>query len=335
MLLWHHLFYNDPEHYDRFVSLYKIGEIPIECQIARFCKVCVAIFLLLSGYGLVKSYFGFLMAKGNNEFSIKNDAKYVFNHLLKLLSDYWFIYILFVPLGLFFGRSFIDIYGTNPLHYIADFFGVSYLLYGYDYTMNLTWWFMSIIIVYYMLFPLLYRVLNYSPELLLGFSVFVLFCPFIPNIREMKTWFCPFVLGMYMARYDSFTTIATRIKTKTKTITVTITAVFAMAFLRMEMGHSAKFDSLFGVAITLLSFLVLSRIPILNKILEQLGKYSGAIFMFHTFIFSYYFKDFIYWFKYPPLIFLVMIVVCYAVAVGLENIKKLIKYDKLFVKITR
>ena len=100
------------------------------------------------------------------------------------------------------------------------------------------------------------------------------------------------------------------------------------------MGHSAKFDSLFGVAIILFSFFVLSRIPVLNKILEELGKYSGAIFMFHTFIYSYYFTGFIYWFKYPVVIFVVLIVICYGIAVGLNYLKRMIRYGQLVERLT-
>lgn len=199
LLLWHHLFYNDPKYYNRFTSLYNLGGVPIECYVASFCKVCVAVFLLLSGYGLVKSYSNYSKIESDKNNGIKKTIKYVFNHLIKLLSDYWFVYIIFVPLGLVLGRSFLDVYGTNPIHYITDFFGVSFLFFNYSYTMNATWWFMSIIILFYIIFPVLYRLLRYSPELLLVLSVFVLFCPLVPNSKELKTWLCPFVVGMYMA----------------------------------------------------------------------------------------------------------------------------------------
>lgn len=95
----------------------------------------------------------------------------------------------------------------------------------------------------------------------------------------------------------------------------------------------ATIDFLFAFAIIVFSFLILSKIPILNSVLEHLGKYSGMIFMFHTFIYSYYFYDFIYWFKFSPLIYIVMLIVCYLIAKGLELLKKLIKYDSLIKRI--
>ena len=109
-------------------------------------------------------------------------------------------------------------------------------------------------------------------------------------------------------------------------------ALIVTALIRM---NNSDLDSLFAVSIILLSYFFLSRVPIIKVILENLGKHSGAIFMFHTFIFSLYFKDFIYWFKYPPIIFLVLTVICYVIAIGLEYLKKLIRYDKLVKKVTQ
>lgn len=340
LLLWHHLFYNSPEVYTRFSSLWLFRGVPIECQLARFCKVCVAIFLLLSGYGLTKSYSRYLDRHSNDKkLHIKESIKYTLNHLIKLLSDYWIIYIIFVPMGLFFGVSFLEKYGTNPLHYFSEFFGFSYLISGdnyADYSMNLTWWFMSIILVYYLVFPILYKLLKYSPELLLLTTLIVLFCPYIPDFRSLKVYICPFILGMYISHYNSFDTLARRINSNLKAILVSAFAVFFSAYLRFSLfGDSTAIDFLFAFSVILFSFLVLSKIPILNTVLEHLGKYSGMIFMFHTFIYSLYFQDFIYWFKYPPIIFLVLTVICYVVAVGLEYLKKLIRYDKLVKKVTQ
>jgi peptidoglycan/LPS O-acetylase OafA/YrhL len=44
LMLWHHLFYESPEY----------GEIVF--QTAKFGKLCVALFLFISGYGLTIQY---------------------------------------------------------------------------------------------------------------------------------------------------------------------------------------------------------------------------------------------------------------------------------------
>ena len=99
-------------------------------------------------------------------------------------------------------------------------------------------------------------------------------------------------------------------------------------------GNSTVYDALFGLTIILFAYLLLSRITFVNIVLEHLGKQSGAIFMFHTFIFNRYCKDIIYWFKYAIPIFLVLTVVCYLLAVGIQYLKKWIRYDKLVKKLT-
>lgn len=117
-----------------------------------------------------------------------------------------------------------------------------------------------------------------------------------------------------------------KIDTYPKKIMTVACALIVTALIRM---NNSDLDALFAVSIIMASYFLLSRVPILNVVFEYLGRHSGAIFMFHTFIFSLNFKDFIYWFKYLPIIFLVLTVICYAVAVGLEYLKKLIRYDKL------
>lgn len=335
MLLWHHLFFNRPENFDSYVSLFYVGNIPVESFLSDFCKICVSVFLFLSGYGLFRSYTNFLAKNKEDKHRLKSDAKYTFKHIVKLLSDYWFIYIIFVPLGLLFGHSFLHYYGINPIYYIADFFGVSYLFFGYLATINLTWWFMSIIIILYLIFPLLYRLHKFSAELLFVILLIILFCPFIPGFRELKLWICPFVFGMYVSDNNIIERISKRTYKSYKIILFSILSIFILLYIRINyFDNSPHIDFLISLFIVLVSFMLFSRIPILNKVLEELGKYSGQIFMFHTFIYKYYFRDLIYWFKYSILIFIVMVAVCYLIARFLSWLVKKTRYNRLINKLT-
>ena len=76
------------------------------------------------------------------------------------------------------------------------------------------------------------------------------------------------------------------------------------------------------------------RIPVLNKILEFLGKHSMTIFLTHTFIRLNYLRNFVYSFKHFMLIFAVLFVLSLALALALDFIKKLCRYDVLINKIT-
>ena len=324
LLLWHHLFFNSPDNNSLFYSLFSIKGIPAESFFADFCKVCVSVFLVLSGYGLHKSWESYcarIIRGGNNRLNIKDQFLFVKRHLLKLMFGFWFVYIVFVPLSIWFGTPFWEVYQNNPGYGVLDFLGVAFL-FGTP-SINATWWFMSPIIVYYFIFPLLEKLLDYCGELLLAGAAVVLFVPVFYRIPgQISIWLFSFVLGMYLSKNNLLEKLYMKIDTYPKKMMTVACALIVTAIIRM---NNSDFDALFAVSIILLSYFIPSHVPILNVILEHLGKQSGAIFMFHTFIFSLYFKDFIFWFKYPPIIFLVLTVICYVIAVGLEYLKKLIR----------
>lgn len=328
LLLWHHLFFNSPDNYSLFNSLFSIKGIPAESFFADFCKVCVAVFLVLSGYGLHKnweSYRDKIIRGDDYKLGIKNQVLFVKNHLLKLMFSFWFVYIIFVPLSIWFGTPFWEAYQNNLGYGVLDFLGVAFL-FGTT-SINATWWFMSPIIVYYLIFPLLEKLLGYCGELLLSVAAVVLFVPVFYRIPgQISIWLFSFVLGMYLSKNNLLEKLYMKIDTYPKKIMTVACALIVTALIRM---NNSDLDAVFAVSIILASYFLLSHVPILNVVFEHLGRHSGKIFMFHTFIFSLYFKDFIYWFKYPPIIFLVLTVICYVVAVGLEYLKKLIRYDKL------
>lgn len=334
LLLWHHLFYNDPKNYGKFISILKIDNVPIECVIAGSCKVCVAIFLLLSGYGLYRSYQNICNGTiENKRINVKKDCKFVWNHWIKMMSGYWFIYIIFVPMGLLFGRSFLTYYGLNPIYYLTEFFGLTYLFFEYNVIFNVTWWFMSVIIVLYIIFPLLHKLLTWQSEITLSLSILFMFVN-IPFLHNINYWFAPFVFGMYISKYNLFARILNLCDTLLKKIILSILLIVVSLYIRITfLKNAVYFDAFFAFAIILFSYMVLSNIPKLSKSFEILGKHSANIFMFHTFIYSYYFQSIIYSPKYSLLIYIFMIFVCVLVSFGLEYLKKITRYNKLFLQL--
>ncbi len=333
LLLWHHLFYNNPTRYDWYTSLFYIGDKPVEAFLADFFLVCVSIFLFLSGYGIFKSYESYLKRNTTNELGFKGNVTFVKNRLIKLLSSYYVIYIIFVPMGLFFGRSFITIYGGDPLKYLADMFGLSYLFYGYSFTMNATWWYMSIIIVYTILYPLLHKACKYSGIILLLFSVLISIIPL--NMRQLQLYIAPFVLGMSFADSNGFEYLDKKLGSISKKVIFSIIILaIAVSFRYLVFKQERYFYFLFAFSIVLISYFFISKIPFINKILEEIGKKSGKIFMMHTFIYLFYFSDFIYGFKYSVIIYIVLLVVCYLIALALDWLMKITRYNKLIDKWT-
>lgn len=333
LLIWHHLFFNRPDMYSRFSSMGIFQGVPIECWIASFSKVCVAIFLLLSGYGMYISY------KKEQEAifcwrAIRRDFYFIKRHLLKQMFNYWFIFIIFVPIGIFFNRKISNIYENNILFGVLDFLGLSNIF--STPSANNSWWFVSLIIILYILFPLLARVIEWFPEWVFMFSLSILLIPnltSLPIVGEYLVWLPPFLFGMILAKYSLLERIRNKIQSILKGLMLSLTLILFFAVMRILLNklgmHTAIFDSFFSFSIVLFSYLVLSRVPFISNGLELLGKYSGDIYMFHIFITEYFFREQIYGFRYPALIFIMTVIICIIIALLLSRLKKVTRYNVL------
>lgn len=325
LLLFHHLF-SDPDKY----SLYSwhfanAAGIPYFSLISMyFGKACVAIFLILSGYGLSKSYLKYKMVeKGWKK------IRYVCKHLLKLWLNLWVIYICFVPWGGIFGRGFNIIYGENPVkNFLFDIFGLSYL-FGTP-SMNATWWFFSIIILCYIAFPLFYSVGSKYPLILLAICE-IIDLSFIRSdiYRQMPVfteWFIPFIVGILLAQYNGFEQLYKIInKNKIDSLLFGVVSICTCVLFAKRFGRIWG-DSVTAMAVIMI-FLVIRPYmkPVLLRGLEFIGKHSANIFMLHTFIYAYYFKKYIFSVKNPLLIFIITLVVCLMLSILIEKIKELIR----------
>ena len=186
LLLVHHLFSKNTENFDDI----SIGGHEIVTTIAQISNICVAIFVLLSGYGLTRKW----------EISgvIDSLGKYYKQRYVKLLFNFWFIWVVFVGIELLMGgRTFVDVYHHNVAgKVLLDFFGLSYLFGFYGY--NPTWWFMSLIIILYVLFPFLYRIAKQNMPVLLLLSATISLLPF-DGIGYMQCYLISFCCGISMA----------------------------------------------------------------------------------------------------------------------------------------
>lgn len=59
----------------------------------------------------------------------------------------------------------------------------------------------------------------------------------------------------------------------------------------------------------------------LNRFLKFVGNHSFNIFLFHTFIYGMYFREFIYSLKHPLLIWLSLLLMCLNISVLIEKLK--------------
>ena len=128
LLLWHHVFYKSEEYYGLFRTVGTIDGVPFESCVARYFKVCVAIFFFLSSFGMYKSWQNLRRRaiRSEGRLSAGAQVRFVKNHLIKVMMDFWFIYLIFVPLGMAFGVYFREVYEGSFGNGLLDFLCLSF-----------------------------------------------------------------------------------------------------------------------------------------------------------------------------------------------------------------
>ena len=304
LLLCHHLFYVQKGLYD---DIHLVGNHYLVQELGIWCKVCVAIFVFLSGYGLTV---------GAIKTRFINVRSFYWHRFTKLLLNYWLIWVLFVPISiLVFGRTFTDAYQTNIIpKLILDFFGIinCFGLYGY----NATWWFYSCIIVLYLVFPWLYKLMEANIWVLVASIVAIYFMP-IPQTIGIRIYFACFVMGMSLSRY----------KKSTPPSSVLWFSLFSILSVERFVAKDVfLFDSVLTLSMVM-AYKSIKLPDLISNLLEFVGKHSMNIFLFHTFIYYYWFRDFIYASRNPIVIYLQLLIICLLISVGIELLKKIIRFN--------
>ena len=328
MLVFHHFFMGIAPH----PLVWSFDKVELGVNIATLCKVCVAIFVVLSGYGINESY------KRKKE----GDFAFVKNHLLKLMKQYWFIFLIFVPLGIILGANPVDVYGKSPkgvLYFIIDFFGMKSLM--NTPTMNQTWWYMETVIVLYALFPILKKLTKKVPYIILPIS-FLPVVKFgllnngsIDGCREIY-WVFHFCAGILLSeknilnKYSSYLSL-----NRAKVTFLSIVSLLIFTILRSRYG--IIMDCFFAISIILAIKATLCNIKYLSSSLRYLGVHSANIFMMHSFLYCYYtqIKFILTVLKYPLINYAILISECVIVSDYLEITKSRLNNVLLKIRMTR
>ena len=315
MLLCHHLGMGilEPPLDWKNDSLYTI--------IATLSKVCVAIFILLSGYGLNESH---------NKWR-GTDFTFVKKHLLKLMKQFWFIYVIFVPIGFLCGANPINIYGTGVkgfFYFALDFLGLKALF--NTPTMNQTWWYMEAAIILYILFPVIKRLLKkpfgITILLLLTFIPIINYSYFCDgsydNCREIF-WIFPFVCGILISTYDILNKYSNLLNKK-YVLVFTLSLIFVLLMTLVRSYFGIIVDTLYAISIILFIKATICKFERISSIFNYLGVHSANIFMMHSFLYCYYvpIKQLLFVVGFAPFNYLLLVFECIIVSDYLEITKK-------------
>ena len=120
--------------------------------IAECCKICVAIFAFVSGYGLMYGYSAKM--KNKEKYAV---SEWISGHLLSTMSGFWFTaavsYLIYFGLGLKDPSKWGETFYERGFAVFADILGISRLL--ETESLNVAWWYMSAAFVFIILLPLL------------------------------------------------------------------------------------------------------------------------------------------------------------------------------------
>lgn len=319
IMLFHHLFFSQ-DSWPLYYYKLRIGEKPLIGFIATQGKVCVAIFVLLSAYGLT---FSFSKGKKMKICAPRRDLKFVLIHIVKLYELYWPVFILAMITGLITNISNPTSVYKSFGEGIRDFWGVAYIFDG-ETPFNGAWWYISFAITLYLIFPILHKIMERYPIWMLVASFIIGVYPMssIPIFIEWRRYLFICCLGIYLAQKNILGVLVNK---KNRIIRIGISLIFCIVFFLIRCIHPFTFDGFFAVAIIVCSVSTFETTKLFNKLLVLLGQYSGTMFLLHGLLYKNFMRKFVYGFKYPVLIFFVLLGLSFWGSFAIENIKKKLK----------
>lgn len=327
-MLFHHLFY-ETVAYGNWTQ-----------QIAIVCKVCVSMFLFVSGYGMTVQYSKLDCHRVRDR--ITSTLKFLLRRLIKFYLNYWAMFIIIVPLGTFvLGRTLSIAYGTDNSiwsNLVKDILGIQ----GAD-SYIITWWFNALILSLYLLFPLLYRLME-RKSIAAGFTILLFLWPreyIVDNFfyifylwnSNLTLYTLVFVLGIFAAQHiKSINIFLNKIKIQlvfTFSLLVSISLCFARQLFTEGYADQITLDAFITifVVLSIVAFRRMTRLRI--NPLAILGKHSMNIYLIHTFILMFFFPKFIFTCKFSPIIFIALLGESFAASTTIEFIKRKTKFYKL------
>lgn len=295
---------------------------------AQTCRVCVAVFVFLSAYGVYKSARGKYAFDG--AFFRERYVPLVFRRYRTLLWNFAVIYVLSQLLSPLIGISRVSVYGESfwkrALYTAVDGLGLADLWNTPTY--NGTWWYLPFAFLLIFLLPVLAAAVDY-----LGYAAvpLALLLPPLAGCSMKQTFFRYFftmTLGLVCAKYDLMERISAEMcRAKWKFLTGAAACPVMIAILlamRYRFGRAYLFEGANAALICFFGYAVLGRVPGLNRALAFLGKHSMNMFFIHTLVrgASSRFHAFSYAPRYPALIVLLLVADTLALSVLIEWLKK-------------
>ena len=295
LMLFLHLFNHESEVALCSNFLY-INGTPLVHLMTRMANP-VPFFVILSGYGLYAAW-----QKGD---------KHRWARLVHLILHYWLILLVFVTIGVF----------LVPTKYPGTIWKVIENLTAFNTTYNGEHWFLFPYILLAISAPWLFRLCNkYKTLIVLGISymIYLVTCFLISRYGDAYLYthmmaYHPilygnllfnFLLGALAYRHNWLKILSCGNFYKWVWLLLLLLCVTRCCL------KTGAFHNLYVFAFMWL-WLQIERPIWLNRFLAHMGKHSMNIWLIHSFFCYYIFHDWIYSFRYPLLIYVVLLLVSY------------------------
>lgn len=342
ILLFHHCFLNAQRWatvpYEKLATTKGWGYYPISFApfsshtiqyLASFSKICVAMFVFMTGYGMWVSY--------ESQKKKTTMSNYIKKRMVTLMTGFLIIFVVTEVLAIPTGR-FIEVYGhdfRSVVYMIIDALGLAKLL-GTP-LFCLTWWYMSLAIVLIMIFPFVHSIMEKYQWVVVVASIIVPRACGFGQSTDLFRYLLAYTLGMYFAQHDLLARIKEKfmeqnVEGKLLSLIVSLIGLAVIIKCRQNAWIGWKYLD-FWDGFAAMYVIVLSYIYILNgkwivKGLGFLGKHSMNIFLIHSFYRDVFFHKFTYSFYYAWLDYIVLMAISLVTSIVLEWFKKLIRYEK-------
>ncbi|MNS56522.1 Acyltransferase family protein [compost metagenome] len=324
-MLFLHLF-NTVNYQGLFTPLVFVGDKPLVYYLSLFGDACVPIFCFVSGYGLYYKY-----TKKPETYLRDNMTR-----LKKIYINYWIILLLFVVgLGLALGQT----------EFVGPWTRVLFNATGIINSYNGAWWFLFIYILLVLTSPLSFRWVSRSnPYLILGVCTVLYITAFYFRVYRPSTsehaivrWlhnevalfgtsFLPFVTGAVSFSMKWQTNLTLKLQQVKYKSMWCFAGIIALVVLHAIIPNFIIAPFLAMPFIFL--FLQVQWPGWMTSLLDFMAPHATNMWLVHMFFYITYFHDFIFSFRYIPLIFIVLVACSIASSFVINFIIKLI--SKLF-----
>lgn len=336
-MLYHHLF-TFPERIQESIEyqpLFMIEGMESSYLMGEFGKLCVALFVFLSGYGL------YISCKSNKHITIS-----LKNKVVHLYTMYWLVFAVFIPICII---KQVDKHIT-----INTFFGN---LSGLNITYNGEWWFFTPYILLLCVYPFLKKFYQWKHATPLGdiilwilFSIFaykllpsIVKFPVMESLLESFGWLKlkqvlqqlpAFMIGGIFAKYDILSYVKKNFGNNDVNGILALISMVILFWCRRFMGM--EFDCILAPAfiLTIIVSLQMKPMKFFYLVLKEIGDKSTFIWLTHSFYCYDLCQKFIFMPKYTVLIMLLLLTVSFITAVVLQKCYCFLEkaYGKIYEK---